>query len=72
MVELSCTASELAFNLYFLGFDRLAFDDDQGQWEIMTLKYLCEQEGAPVVDLPYVFLALNGVLYGDPYDVRSN
>lgn len=71
VIELSGMASDLAFNLFYLGFDRLAWADEDGEWEIVTLKYLCEEAGEPVIDLPYVFLIFDGQIYSTPYDVRT-
>ncbi|GIK19281.1 MAG: hypothetical protein AMXMBFR77_14300 [Phycisphaerales bacterium] len=71
IVDMRGTASDLAFNLYYLGFDRLAFTNADGSWELVTLKYLCEEAGAQPIDLPLVFLTHNGVFYDEPYEVTS-
>jgi hypothetical protein len=72
MIQLRGTASDLAYNLFYLGFDRLAFSDEDGRWEIVTLRHLLQQSGEELIDLPYVFLVHNGQVYSEPYDVDSN
>jgi len=71
-VRLSGLASDLAYNLYYLGIDSLAFTDNVGRWELRTLRRLGVESDDPPFDLPYVFLTLNGQFYGQPYDISAN
>jgi hypothetical protein len=72
IISLPGLASDLAYNLYALGFDTLSFTDNAGLWEFTTMRHETRRAGVPEMDLPYVFLTLNGQRFDQPYDVRSN